>query len=144
MCDVHPSGYALLFLLPLAACSSATAAEVDGCTEGTPLVTATSQSGALSVAVCTSSQPPVEDQMQGEVTVRDATTKSPVDGLTLSVTPWMPAMGHGQSVTVTVTPKGNGVYAIAPLAFFMAGEWELVTKIEGPMSDTANPAFYVP
>jgi len=134
----------VLLALPLGACSSATAAEVNGCTEGTPLVTTMSQSGALLVAVCTSSQPPVEDQMQGEVIIHDAKTRAPVDGLTLSVTPWMPAMGHGQSVTVTVTPKGNGVYDIAPLAFFMAGEWELVTKIDGQTSDSASPSFYVP
>lgn len=82
--------------------------------------------------------------MVGELTITDTNTKSPVDGLTVSVTPWMPAMGHGQSETVNVTPKGKGVYSISPLAFFMAGEWELVTKIGGPMSDTANPSFYVP
>ena len=81
--------------------------------------------------------------MEGEITVTDK-TGNPVDGLTVSVTPWMPAIGHGQSALVTVTPKGKGVYAVAPLAFFMAGEWELVTKIEGPMSDSANPSFYVP
>jgi hypothetical protein len=130
--------------VPLAACSSATVAEVNGCTEGTPLAMSVSQSGALNVAVCTSSQPPVQDQMVGEIMVTNASGK-PVDGLTLSVTPWMPEMGHGQSPVVTVTPKGKGVYSIAPLAFFMAGEWELVTKIDGQTtSDSANPSFYVP
>jgi hypothetical protein len=128
----------------LVACSSESAAEVDGCTTGTPLATSTSQTGSLSVAVCTSMQPPVTDQMQGELHITDATTGKPVDGLDLSVTPWMPAMGHGQSVVVTVTPMGKGVYAIAPLAFFMAGEWELVTKVGGAVNDTVSPSFYVP
>jgi hypothetical protein len=27
---------------------------------------------------------------------------------------------------------------------FMAGRWELVTKTEGSVSDSANPSFYVP
>jgi len=127
----------------LTACSSASVAEIDGCTTGTPLATSTSQSGALQISVCTSFQPPVESLMTGRITVKD-TAGHPMDGLTLSVTPWMPAMGHGQSLAVTITPLGNGDYQVAPLELFMAGEWELATKVSGTVTDSANPSFYVP
>ncbi len=141
---VRPSALLLVLLtLPFAGCSSASVAEVNGCTEGTPLATSVSKGGTLNVAVCTSSQPPVQEQMEGELIITDR-KGVPVDGLTVSATPWMPAMNHGQSLVVNVTPKGKGIYAIAPLAFFMAGTWEISTSIDGPMKDSAAPVFNVP
>jgi hypothetical protein len=81
--------------------------------------------------------------MQAELTITDAMGK-PVDGLTFSVVPWMPAMGHGTSLVPTVTPMGKGTYAVGDLSLFMPGEWELRLTFSGSTSDTANPVFDVP
>jgi len=134
--------------LTAAACSSASPpAEVVGFT-ASPLVTATSAGGSLSVDVRTSPQPPIEGLQEAQVVVTDTASGQPVDGLSLTVVPWMPAMGHGTSLVPTVTAKGNGVYEIDQLSLFMAGEWELRLTFDGaPPSntgDTANPAFDVP
>jgi hypothetical protein len=108
----------------------------------TPLLTASSASGALTLEVFSDPQPPV----RGNVPVRFRFTDAaghPVDGLTLAVVPWMPAMGHGSSVVPTVTALGEGRYDLANLYLFMPGQWELRTTISGGASDTAAPALPV-
>jgi YtkA-like len=68
----------------------------------------------------------------------------PVDGLTLEVVPWMPAMGHGTSVVPVVSAAGRGIYVIDEVSLFMPGRWELRTVFSGSTSDHAAPAFDVP
>jgi hypothetical protein len=137
-----------LTFAPIAAllfsCSSASPpAEVTGFTAA-PLVSTTSATGALHLDVRTSPQPPIEGMNEAEVIITDSATGKPVDGLGMSVVPWMPAMDHGTSLVPVVTPKGNGVYEITELSLFMGGEWELKLALDGPAPDTANPAFDVP
>jgi hypothetical protein len=43
---------------------------------------------------------------------------------TLAVTPWMPVMGHGSSVTPTVEAEGGG-FVVTELYLAMPGRWEL-------------------
>jgi hypothetical protein len=124
-------------------CGSSPPAEALGFT-ASPLVTTPSTSGSLSLDVRTSPQPPVAGMNSAQVIIKDAASGEPVDGLSINVVPWMPAMGHGTSLVPTVSPKGNGVYEIDQLSLFMPGEWELRLSFTGPMSDTANPAFNVP
>ncbi len=127
----------------IAACSSASApVEVMGFKAG-PLVTTQSATGALSLDVRTSPQPPIQGIEEAQLVITDATGK-PVDGLRISVVPWMPAMGHGTSLIPTVEAQGNGVYQVNQLSLFMGGEWELRLAIDGPVQDTANPEFDVP
>ena len=74
-----------------------------------PLLTMSSASGALQVAVFTNPQPPV----RGNVAIRYRITDSaaePVDGLVLKVVPWMPAMSHSSSAEPAVSAAGSGVY----------------------------------
>ncbi len=59
---------------------------------------------------------------------------TPADGLSLSVVPWMPAMGHGSSMECMVTPRGNGDYLVTNLMCPMPGTWEL--RVSGAGSDT--------
>jgi hypothetical protein len=124
-------------------CSSAGPPETTGFGT-TPLVTTPSTHGTLSVAVRTSPQPPTVGTDESELTITSATTGDPVDGLSLSVVPYMPAMGHGTSVVPSVTPLGNGKYLVSNLELFMAGEWELRTSVTGPVTDSVNPDVYVP
>jgi hypothetical protein len=130
-------------LLAVACSSASPPVEVMGF-KAPPLVTTASTTGALDLDVRTSPQPPIEGLEEAQVVITDHTTGEPVDGLSLGVVPWMPAMGHGTSLVPTVLPKGNGVYEIDQLSLFMGGEWELRLSITGPMQDTANPAFDVP
>ena len=110
---------------------------------GAPMVTATSTSGVLDVALRLSQEPPNAGLLQGQLTITKASDGSPVDGLTLQVTPWMPQMKHGASVAPTVTAEGSGVYQVNDLDLIMPGLWELKTAVSGPMTDTVNPEFQV-
>ncbi len=51
-----------------------------------------------------------------------------VEGAELTVTPWMPAMGHGLSDVVLVTEVGGGSYEAA-CTFSMSGSWELQVHV---------------
>lgn len=107
-----------------------------------PLLTVSSASGALKVAVFTNPQPPV----RGNVAIRYRITDSaaePVDGLVLEVVPWMPAMSHSTSAEPAVSAAGSGVYDLSNVFLFMAGQWQLRTTITGGMSDSAAPNFMV-
>ena len=124
-------------------CSSSSTPETTGF-GAEPLVTSASTDGTLTVEVRTSPQPPTVGIDQSELTITDAKTGAPVDGLGVSVVPYMPAMGHGSSEVPTVTPLGSGKYQVSGLELFMPGEWELRTSFTGPVNDTVNPAVYVP
>ncbi len=72
---------------------------------------------------------------------------APRDGLTISVHPWMPAMGHGSSVVPTVTALGGGRYAVSELAMVMPGLWQLQLTVDGSgaggVHDTLTLSFDV-
>jgi hypothetical protein len=48
-----------------------------------------------------------------------------VVGATLTVTPWMPDMGHGVSEKPVVEEKGGGLYKVNNVVISMSGRWEL-------------------
>jgi nitrogen fixation protein FixH len=95
-----------------------------------------SQSGALTVTV---DGEPIRGVNTIVYEIRD-TDGQPVDGLGFSVVPWMPAMGHGASVTPSVTPRGGGVYDVSNVVLFMPGRWELRTTFSAT-HDGVTPAF---
>ena len=70
--------------------------------------------------------------------------RRPVDGLAITVLPWMPDMGHGASVTPTVTAAGGGRYVVENVELFMPGKWELRTTLAGPSEDSVTPSFRIP
>lgn len=108
------------------------------------LVSSMSAGGTLRVDVRTSpDQPPSRGTSSVELTLTDV-RGAPVDGLTLTVVPWMPAMGHGTAVPPVVTPAGNGRYVLTNVNMFMPGEWDLRTTFEGSVSDHAAPALQIP
>ena len=65
--------------------------------------------------------------------VADAAGK-PVDGATLSVTPFMPDHGHGSSVKPTVTREGGGTYDVTNVYLPMPGLWRLTVTVQMPTS----------
>jgi hypothetical protein len=76
------------------------------------------------------------------------TAVAPVDGLKISVRPFMPDHNHG-TTAVGVSPSGGGLYLIAPLNLYMAGYWEItfdMTDSSGatPVEDNAVVKICVP
>lgn len=49
---------------------------------------------------------------------------TPIDDLTMTITPEMPSMGHGSPNNVNPTTKGNGHYT-GKVNFIMTGEWKI-------------------
>lgn len=111
-------------------------------------MTVTSDSGNLHAEVRTSpSQPPTRGEQSVQLVITNA-DGSPAAGLKLDTTPWMPAMGHGASVTPSVTETTPGTYVIDDVDFFMPGTWELRTTVSSAApSSTADhvaPSFQIP
>lgn len=76
------------------------------------------------------SQPPALGASSIELRVHDAAGESR-DGLTLKVSAWMPAHGHGAHGTPVITPLGDGIYRVESLAMTMAGTWQLRIEMTG-------------
>jgi hypothetical protein len=115
-----------------------------GAFEAQPYTTATSTSGALVVEVRTApSQPPPRGTCQVELRVVDRDGHG-VDGLSVKLVPWMPAMGHGASVMPSVEATGDGRYRVDDVSLFMPGAWQLRVSIAGPVTDDATPIVQVP
>jgi hypothetical protein len=110
---------------------------------GTPLLQIAGTADHVRVAVRTSPSPPTRGVAAVELTVTDA-DGALLDGLAVSVTPWMPDMGHGSSVAPTVRAAGDGVYLVENLYFFMPGRWQLRTHLQGAAADDAAPEFQIP
>jgi hypothetical protein len=120
-----------LVFAALLACSSSSG----GGFGAQPFTTATSDGGKLSVALY-SSPDPIARVSSVELVVTDATSGTPVDGLDVSIEPFMPAMGHGASTQPTLEAKGGGVYIATNVLMVMPGEWQLRTTFAGSVSDT--------
>jgi hypothetical protein len=137
----HLASAMFLLLLASPACSGGAMASTADCFSGTPYATAMSDSGSLAIEVRTCPQPPSRGTNSVELFVSAA--GKPVDGLTVDVTPFMPAMGHGTS-TPTITPEGDGKYLVTEVYLYMPGVWQLKTTFSGPVSDHAAPSVSVP
>ncbi len=81
--------------------------------------------------------------MSLELTALDA-KGAPLDGVTMSAVPWMPAMGHGASTVPTVIAKGHGVYQLSNVNLFMPGHWEVRVSMSGAVTDKTTLTFDVP
>lgn len=154
--DVHPfesTGVSSMIKIHGLLAAVALAMVGAGCSSGgdaapavlgvTPLMTVTSQTGKLDVAVRTSPQPPARGNNTIELTITGASDGAPVDGLALAVKPWMPAMGHGTSIVPMIEPQSSGKYLISNVDLFMPGLWEIRLTIPGTPSDYAAPSFQI-
>jgi hypothetical protein len=108
-----------------------------------PDQTVTSASGALTIAVRFSPDPPTAGSDAAQLAFTDA-LGLPISGLELTVVPWMPAHGHGTSVDPGIAEMTPGVFVASPLYLFMPGSWELRMTIGGTADDTATAAFEIP
>jgi YtkA-like len=105
-----------------------------------PGMEVTSSAGLFKVKLVESVPgPPVKGNEVWTIEVDDATSTStsPLDGLTVSVTPWMPDHGHGTE-PVNVTASGGGKYGLDPLYLYMRGYWEIRLAIAAGAGATAT------
>ncbi|MBW1903087.1 MAG: multicopper oxidase domain-containing protein, partial [Deltaproteobacteria bacterium] len=59
-----------------------------------------------------------------------------IEGATVTVTPWMPEMGHGAFSATEVEEKGGGLYSVSNVVLIMGGHWELRVEIKkGDLED---------
>jgi hypothetical protein len=74
------------------------------------------------------------------VEIDQATTMAPMNGLSISVSPYMPDHRHG-TTPVGVMPMGSGgLYTMSPVNLYMAGYWEVTFSIVAtPPTDATDP-----
>lgn len=97
--------------------------------------------GGLSIKLMEATPAPPQKQSNALVLqVVDAAGK-PVDGATVSVTPFMPDHGHGSSVKPTVMPMGGGVYDVSNVYLPMPGLWRLTVTVQMPNVAADDAAF---
>ena len=102
-----------------------------------------SDSGALMIAVRFAPRPPAVGSNAVELSFTDPGGAT-MSGLGLEVVPWMPAHGHGTSVSPTIMETAPGTFVATPLYLFMPGSWELRITTSGTIDDTAKAAFEIP
>ncbi|MDB4947040.1 MAG: hypothetical protein JWP97_6574 [Labilithrix sp.] len=110
-----------------------------------PAAVVTGDASALRIAIHSA---PAAQPSRGVNALRLVVTRvadgAPAAGLDVSVTPWMPAMGHGASVSPTVRAAAEpGVYIAENVSLFMPGLWEIRTTIGGATSDHATAQFEI-
>ena len=112
--------------------------------EAAPFQTVHSNSGALTVAVhAEMGRTPARGENAFRYVITDS-SGGPIDGMQMTIAPWMPDMGHGSSATPRVTALGAGAYVITDVFFAMPGRWDLISNFTGPVSDAAKPSFQIP
>jgi hypothetical protein len=108
-----------------------------------PYAVSQSDNGQLTISVRTSPQPPARGVSNVKLTLTDA-RGAPVDGVDVTVVPWMPAMGHGASVMPEVQAQGQGAYVLTNVDCFMPGQWELRATFSGKVNDRATLQLEIP
>ncbi len=67
-----------------------------------------------------------------------------VEGLSLTVTPFMPDHDHGTPIEAVATEETGGDYTVAPINMWLPGLWEVtVDASDGASSDSAVFAFCI-
>jgi len=73
--------------------------------------------------------PPIRGTNALTIEIRDA-AGSPLDGATVTVTPWMPDHAHGSAARPVVTSLGGGRYRIDRVYLAMAGLWQIKVGVQ--------------
>jgi hypothetical protein len=99
----------------------------------------TKPAGQLQVKIVEANPGPMIKGMNAmNIEIVDANGQ-PVDGATVTVTPFMPDHGHGSARPVVVKPEGNGRYAVTEIWLSMAGLWTLTISVQpaggGPIQE---------
>jgi hypothetical protein len=69
---------------------------------------------------------------------------NPVDGATITVTPYMPVHQHGTAIRAKVQDMSGGMYQLSPVNLWMPGIWETTISAQvGGVQDTTVYRFCI-
>lgn len=80
-------------------------------------------------------RPPVVGKNSADLIIHDWKAHD-IEGLGITVTPYMAEKGTPSPDKVTVKDAGRGLYILENLNYNMPGQWELRLDIRGPEDDT--------
>lgn len=66
--------------------------------------------------------------------------ETPIDGATISVSPYMPAHMHYTPITAQIAPLTGGQYQLSPVNLWMPGVWE--TTIQATSNGDSDRAVF--
>lgn len=93
----------------------------------------TSESGVFTIKLLSSLPgPPIKGQNNWMIEVDQTAVGTPLDGLDVTVAPFMPDHQHPSTRQVVVTPAGAGNYDLNPVYLYMSGLWEVRMTIVSP------------
>ena len=110
-----------------------------------PGLSASSTDGAVTVTfVAAAPAPPDKGNNEWTVQVTDG-AGAPIDGATITVTPYMPDHGHGSSIAPNVAAgQQPGQYAVTLVNLFMPGVWRITFDVAvGAVESTVQFMFCV-
>ncbi|MFM2418131.1 MAG: hypothetical protein RL385_2854 [Pseudomonadota bacterium] len=87
----------------------------------------TVQTGTFAGELALDPSPCIVGDNSAQITLRDAAGAA-LEGATVTVSPWMPAHGHG-TIDVSAIEGDPGVYGTERVRFNMAGRWELHIQV---------------
>lgn len=107
-------------------------------------ITKASDAGAFTVSLTSDPSPPIKGVNTWTLMITDGGGAG-VEGGTITVTPWMPAHGHGSNSEAVVTADGGGQYTVTPVDLHMAGVWDTTIAIDDGMAmDEVHFVFDIP
>lgn len=96
-----------------------------------PLGEAISDNGHFNVHAVHDPTTPQTGAGKMTLIITHANNNAPLADLKVTLTPWMPAHGHGSNKTPTVTEKTNAIaYEVSDIVYTMPGDWEARITIE--------------
>ncbi len=88
--------------------------------------------------------PAPPDEGDNSWTLHIADGEIGVQGLALTVTPWMPDHDHGTPIAAAATETTGGDYTVAPINLWLPGLWEVTIEArDGESVDAAVFAFCI-
>lgn len=90
--------------------------------------------------------PPARGDNTWIVEISSIATSTPMTGVTMVATPFMPDHQHGTPISVEVTPQAtDGQYELAPVNMWMPGLWQTTIEAQaGADTDKVVFAFCIP
>ncbi len=106
-----------------------------------PNLTVKSTSGALNFVLLSSNPaPPAAETNVWSMRITNGTGVNQAN-VVANVLPFMPDMGHGTSITPSMSANSDGTYTVQPLYLFMAGIWS-ITFTTVPASGPSDSAVF--
>lgn len=94
----------------------------------------TGENGVLDFRIMSATPaPPARNDNAWNVQVNALAGGAPVEDAAITVTPFMPAHGHGAGKNVLVEPGAEaGRYELSPINLWMPGVWETTVNVVSP------------